>query len=83
MSFAVVPETITMLYMSKMLGQEKSRFILIAKLISLIIIVIGFILVGPIYGIIGLATILVIASVSQTGFLVISDKISKGGKNVR
>ena len=72
-----------MLYMSKMLGQEKSRFILIAKLISLIIIVIGFILVGPIYGIIGLATILVIASVSQTGFLVISDKISKGGKNVR
>ena len=83
MSFAVVPETITMLYMSKMLGQEKSRFILIAKLISLIIIVIGFILVGPIYEIIGLATILVIASVSQTGFLVISDKISKGGKNVR
>ncbi len=75
MSFAVVPETITMLYMSKMLGQEKSRFVLIAKLISLTIIVIGFILVGPIYGITGLATILVIASVSQTGLLMLSNKI--------
>jgi O-antigen/teichoic acid export membrane protein len=75
MSLAVVPETITMLYMSKMLGQEKSRAILIAKLISLLTIIIGFILLGPIFGIIGLALIVVLASVIQAGFLIVSNKI--------
>ena len=39
MSLAVVPEAITMLYVSKMLGQEKSKSILIAKLIGLITII--------------------------------------------
>ena len=81
MSLAVVPETITMLYMSKMLGREKSKFILIAKLISLITVVAGFIILGPIFGIIGLAGVIVIASVLQAGFLAFSNKFLEGEEN--
>ena len=50
MTLAVVPEAITMLYISKMLGHEKSKFILIAKLVSLITVIVGFIILGPIFG---------------------------------
>ena len=82
MSLAIVPETITMLLTSKMLGQEKSRFILIAKLISLGIMIIGFIVLGPIYGIIGLAFVIVAASIIQVIFLVIMDRIVEDKINV-
>tara|TARA_B100000029_G_C17562106_1_gene953726 strand:- start:1680 stop:2240 length:561 start_codon:yes stop_codon:yes gene_type:complete len=83
MSIAVIPETITILYISKMLGKEKSKFVLIAKLISLLIIVVGFIWLGPILGIIGLSIIMVIASLLQAIFLIVVDRIESGGKNVK
>ena len=83
MSIAVVPETITILYVSKMLGKEKTKFVLIAKLISLSIIVIGFIVLGPIYGIIGLAIVMIIASLIQAVFLVIVDKVENGERYVK
>ena len=82
MSLAIVPETITMLLTSKMLGQEKSRFILIGKLMSLVIMIIGFIVLGPIYGIIGLAFVIVAASIIQVIFLVITDRIVEDKRNV-
>ena len=82
MSLAIVPETITMLLTSKMLGQEKSRFILIGKLMSLVIMIIGFIVLGPIYGIIGLAFVIVAASIIQVIFLVIMDRIVEDKINV-
>ena len=83
MSIAVIPEAITMLYTSKMLGKEKSKFVLAAKLISLVIIVIGFILLGPILGIIGLAIIFVAPITLQAGMLAIADKIENGEQNVK
>jgi O-antigen/teichoic acid export membrane protein len=82
-SVAVIPETITILYASKMLGKEKSKFVLISKLISLAIIVIGFILLGPILGIMGLAAVVVCASIIQACFLAITDKIQDGVQNVK
>ena len=83
MSIAVIPEAITMLYSSKMLGKEKSKFVLAAKLISMGIIIIGFILLGPILGITGLAIIFVAAVALQAGMLAIADKIENGEKNVK
>ena len=83
MSFAVVPSTIVMLYRSKMLACEKSKFVLISTLFSLFTIIIGFILLGPIFGIIGLASIIVGASILQALFLGIVDRISEDKKNVR
>jgi hypothetical protein len=52
-------------------------------LISLAIIVIGFILLGPILGIIGLAAVVVVASIIQASFLAITDKIQNGAQNVK
>ena len=67
-----------MLYMSKILGKEKSKIILISKLFSLSILIIGFILIGPIMGIIGLSLIMVLASISQTSILALSEiKVSE------
>ena len=66
-----------------MLGKEKSRFLLTSKLISLAIIIIGFILLGPILGIIGLAIIFVVAITVEAGFLAIADKVENGEKNVK
>ena len=43
--------------------------------------VIGFLLLGPIYGIVGLAISLVVAYICSTSFLVLIDKII--GKNVK
>jgi len=83
MSIAVIPEAITMLYSSKMLGKEKSKFVLIAKLLAVSIIVIGFILLGPILGIVGLAITFVIAATFQACFLAITDKIENGEQNVK
>ena len=83
MSIAVIPEAITMLYSSKMLGKEKSKFVLIAKLLAVSIIVIGFILLGPILGIIGLAIIFVAAVTLQAAMLAIADKIENGEQNVK
>ena len=81
MSLAVVPEAITMLYISKMLGSEKSKFILITKLISMIVVIVGFIILGPIFGIIGLAGVIVISSVLQAGFLALSNKFLESEEN--
>ena len=83
MSIAVIPEAITVLYSSKMLGREKSKFVLIAKLLDHAIIIIGFILLGPILGIVGLAIIVVVALITQAGFLAIMDKIENGGQDVK
>ena len=83
MSVAVVPEAIVVLYTSKMLGKEKSKFVLTSKLLALSILVIGFILLGPILGIIGLAIIFVVMATFQACFLAITDKIENGGQNVK
>ena len=83
MSIAVIPDAIVILYSSKMLGKEKSKFVLIAKLLAVSIIVIGFILLGPILGIVGLAITFVIAVTLQASVLAIADKIDNGEQNVK
>ena len=46
-------------------------------------VVIGFILLGPILGIIGLAIIFVVSATFQAGFLAITNKIENGEQNVK
>ena len=83
MSIAVIPDAITILYSSKMLGKEKSKFVLITKLVALATIIIGFILLGPILGIVGLAITFVIAVTLQASILAVADKIENGGQDVK
>ena len=47
LGIAVVPSTVTMLYTSKLLSSEKSKFVLISKAISVSMLIVGFITPWP------------------------------------
>ena len=77
MSIAIIPATISLLYTSKFLGLEKSKFVLISKIIVTSSLITGFIILGPIFGIIGLASVFVLASTFEASFLFSISKIKK------
>ena len=74
MSVGVVPGTISILYSSKFLGMEKSKFVMTAKLVSLGVMFGGFLYFGPIYGAIGLAWIIVAIFIWESIFLFIMNR---------
>ena len=76
-SVAIIPSTIGIFYDSKLLSIEKSKFLVIGKGIGLFTMISGFVILGPIYGIIGLAVTLVISSCLQTLVVVIASKTIK------
>jgi O-antigen/teichoic acid export membrane protein len=78
MSLAVVPGTIATLYSSKFLGMEKSKFVLTTKLVSLGVLIGGFLYFGPIHGAIGLAWVIVSISVWESIFLLIMNRTLRG-----
>ena len=73
-SVVIVPSTIGMFYDSKLLSIEKSKFIVISKCIGVFTMIFGFLILGPIYGMIGLAVTLVISSCLQTLVVIIASK---------
>ena len=77
MSIAIIPGMFSLLYTSKLLGLEKSKFVLISKIISTSSLIIGFIILGPIFGIIGLASVFVLTTVFEACFLFSVIKIKK------
>ncbi len=56
---------------------EKSKFVLISKIISVSSLIVGFIILGPIFGIIGLASVFVLTSIFEASFLFTISKIKK------
>ena len=74
MSLGVVPGTVSILYGSKFLGMEKSKIVMIPKLVSLGIVIGGFLYFGPIYGTVGLAWIIVTALTWESIFLFIMNR---------
>lgn len=77
---AVIPRTISLNYMSKFLGIEKSKFVIIATIIFLGIQIPTIILFGAAFGAIGIAISLVLAETVQAGFYIISNKIFLGNR---
>ena len=77
MSLGVVPGTISILYGSKFLGMEKSKFVMIPKLVSLGVVIGGFLYFGPIYGTVGLAWVIVTALTWESIFLFIMNRTLK------
>ena len=73
-SVAIIPSTIGIFYESKLLSIEKSKFLVIGKCIGLFTMISGFVILGPIYGIIGLAVTLVVSSCLQTLVVIIASK---------
>ena len=56
---------------------EKSRFVLISKLISTVTIIVGMIILGQMYGMIGVAIAFLIANCSDAIFLSVSNNFIK------
>ena len=77
MSLSVIPSNLVLIFWSKFFAEEKSRFVLISSVIQMMIMIFGIILLGTIYGIIGLAVTHLIAASSQAMFLIFSHKMSK------
>tara|TARA_B100001105_G_scaffold55252_1_gene42002 strand:- start:125 stop:523 length:399 start_codon:yes stop_codon:yes gene_type:complete len=73
-SVAVIPATIGIFYESKLLALEKGKFPIIGKSIGIIIVVVGFLTLGPIYGMIGLAVTVVVSGLLETIFVIIASK---------
>ena len=73
-SVSIIPGTIGIFYDSKLLSIEKSKFLVIGKGIGLFTMISGFVILGPIYGIIGLAVTLVVSSCLQTLVVIIASK---------
>jgi O-antigen/teichoic acid export membrane protein len=72
-SLAVIPATISSMYMSKFLGNEQSKIVMIGAIIGIIIFVPGIIILGEIMGITGLAIIFVVTETVKASFFVITD----------
>jgi O-antigen/teichoic acid export membrane protein len=68
LSISLVPSTVSSLYISKFLGMEKSNYVVVGNMIALITAIIGILILGPIWGVIGLAVTIIISSSSQAIF---------------
>jgi O-antigen/teichoic acid export membrane protein len=55
MSITVIPTSITFIFTSQFLGMEKSRYVMLSKFCSMIVISVGMIILGSLYGMQGLA----------------------------
>jgi O-antigen/teichoic acid export membrane protein len=78
MVFTTIPFSIGTIYKSKILGSEKSKLLVISMMGSLITMIIGMIMLGTIFGIIGLAFAFVLAiSVETTILILLSIKMEQ------
>ena len=77
MILAIIPKTISLTLMSKFLGMEKSKLVIIGAIIFLLVQIPTIILFGEIAGIIGIAISLVLAETIQAIFYIISNRRMK------
>jgi len=77
MSICVIPATVGQIYYSKLLGLEKSKTILIGRIISISSFLTGILLLGLTYGIIGVAVAFVLSSTLQAAFFAINDLLKR------
>ena len=71
---SIIPGTVILMYMSKFLGREKNKIILISGIFTIVIQLVTVIILGKMYGVIGIAVAINIASVSQMTILIIGDR---------
>lgn len=78
LSISLIPATIASMYTSKFLGKEKSSYILIGFVISAISLVLGILILGEIFQVVGLAIAYVLSISVQAIFLLVINYIKKG-----
>jgi O-antigen/teichoic acid export membrane protein len=75
--FGIIPLTITKLYASKLLGQENSKQILYSKIVSMVSFVIAIVILGSIYGVIGVAIGYLFSTILEAICLIPKNQIIK------
>jgi O-antigen/teichoic acid export membrane protein len=75
LSIAIIPATASLFYLSKFLGLEKSKNPLIGLSIQVTITVLGIVILGPIYGIIGISVSYVLASSGNLAYLFFTNRL--------
>lgn len=73
-SFATIPSSINLMYISKFLGKEKSKVVLAGSGIYLLVQILGILILGQLFGVNGVATAFVLAIVSESIFLISIDR---------
>ena len=69
MSLSIIPITITTICTSRLLSKEKSKLVLIGNMIGLIIIILGILTLGSMYGTMGIAMSFVLSTISKAAYL--------------
>ena len=75
LSLSVIPIAVQSIFISKLLGQEKTRYVLISRLISIFVLVFGIIVLGNEFGPEGIATAYVLSQVASAILLVIAAQL--------
>ena len=70
MSLAILPSTITILYTSKLLSIEKSKAVLIGKVISVLTMIAGIVVLGTFFDLMGIAIAFVSATIIEVIYLI-------------
>lgn len=69
MSFSVISSAISLVLTSQLLGNKKSKFVLVGSIVSLLILIIGMISLGSLFGTTGVAVAFVLSSIANTSCL--------------
>lgn len=80
MILGVIPATINLQYTSRLLGLEKSRFILIGTMLGLITMVASIVTLGPHFGVVGLACAYVLADTVPSVYYYLANRTEKGAQ---
>ena len=69
MSLSIIPVTITTICTSRLLSEEKSKSVLIGGLLGLSVLVSGILILGSMYGTMGIAMTFVLTAISKATYL--------------
>lgn len=76
-SLAIIPASINLVYISKFLGHERSRIVLVGSGIYLLTQILSIFILGKIYGVNGVAGAYVLASFAEAIYLIVIDQITQ------
>ena len=74
MSLGIIPQVIDKIYLSKLLSLKKTKIVLISRGISAVTLIGGILLIGPIYGVTGIAISFLLSLIFQTVIMSIANK---------
>jgi len=70
LSIAIIPKTVTFMYMSELMGNEKIKTVVFGSLFYIAVLIPLIFILGDLYGILGIAISFVLANVVEAGYLV-------------